>query len=797
MDISQQEKEQFIGRLNEDEFREKLVRRLFRALGYRDGRDLCGPEEEGKDAVFVDSDKFGDELITVVQTKCGNVNLSSDASKNLLNIVAQLRTAMGQPYSCVRTKKKVPPSVVYLVASGKINNRARDHIIDQISDPRIKFLDRDDLISQIDQHCPELWLGIVAEVSPYLSALASKVDDLAFNIDINPVHSTIGAYVAAADNTFVDIKVAHHVITPKRVRGEVYQDLEIEEISGARLLDGGRRRILLMGDAGSGKSTLLVRLAYLLAKRGIGSSTNYAVPVLLRAYDVARHSCGDVVQIISEIVLRTFGLAKPPFRLEDFETGRVALLVDGLDELADTTDRQRVVDLLNSFSGKYPSCSLVLSTRPYASVGSLDGIQRFQRFRLNPLDLKEASKMLSGRTGAVGSVDAAWRSEVLRRLDSVHGIELNPLLVTVFAVSAGAEKRDIPANITELFSKFTELMLGRWDEKKGFSQQYQAKLKNHILSGFAFQLQLEGRRAFTRAEFENFVRNYLTSVNLETDIPIVLSEIIDRSGLIRGDSDELEFKHHLLQEFFAAQGVPGAGFIREHIGDEWWQNPAVFYFGAHPDSVDDLLEIASDPNVVASDAFVTVGLALQACYLSRLDERAMVWRWVVEGGAVAAQEQLATDSKYPIMEFLQGYLFARDAVALNGIERDPGGLKQWVVEGKNPSATSELRRFWYVVALVELGKFEEAAEFLRANPLSDGLLATAVHYGCYFAAEVRLIPAVDKASAQKVCELLEAQVAPYRHRIATEFRGQLLEYRRGGVVALDQEEAPEVLGVRE
>ena len=35
-------------------------------------------------------------------------------------------------------------------------------------------------------------------------------------------------------------------------------------------------------------------------------------------------------------------------------------------------------------------------------------------------------------------------------------------------------------------------------------------------------------------------------------------------------------------------------------------------------------------------------------------------------------------------------------------------------------------------------------------------------------------------------------MAPYRHKITTEFRGQLLEYRRGGVVALDQEEAPEV-----
>jgi hypothetical protein len=787
MEISQQEKEQFVGKLDEDSFRDKVVRRLFRSIGYDDGRDLCGPEEEGKDAVFVDRDKFGDELVTVVQTKSGNINLSSDGSKNLLNIVAQLRTALEQPFTCVRTKRKMSPSVVYLVASGRINNRARDHIAEQVRDPRIKFLDRDDLIAQVDQNCPELWFGIVAEVSPYLSALASRVDDLAFDLDANPVHSSIGAYIAAADNRYIDIKVARHVITPKKIRGKVIQDVDIDEMSSSKILDGGRKRILLMGDAGSGKSTLLVRLAYMLAKRGITSKTGYIVPTVVRAYDIARHEEADILRIITDITLRNYGISRPPFSIDDFETGRIALLVDGLDELADTGDRQRVVDLLNQFIEGYPACSLVLSTRPYVSISELEGIDRFQRFRLNPLDLEEASRMLSANAHASSRGDG-WQREVLRKLDAVHGIELNPLLVTVFAISAGSDKRDIPANITELFSKFTELMLGRWDEKKGFAQQYQARLKGHILSNFAFTLQVEGRKTFSRDEFELFARKYLASINLDADLQVVIGEIVDRSGLLRGDSNELEFKHHLLQEFFAAQGVPSADFIKNNIGDEWWQNPSVFYFGAHPDSVEDLLDIASDPSVCASEAFVAVGLALQACYLSRLDDKATVWRWVVEGGAVYVQQQLAKNPKYPIMEFLQGYLYARDAVALSGIERDPGGIKRWIVEGLCPAATAELRRFWYVVALVELGRFDEVERFVQEHPFENGLLATGVHYGCYFASEVRLMDQRQRSAAQKTCDLLEAQVAPYRHDILREFKGQLLEYRRGGVVALDQDE---------
>src|SRR5258708_19703030 len=78
--------------------------------------------------------------------------------------------------------------------------------------------------------------------------------------------------------------------------------------------------------------------------------------------------------------------------------------------------------------------------------------------------------------------------ELVRRLEAVHGMELNPLLVTVFAATSEYSRQDIPANITELFKKFTEMMLGRWDASKGFKQQYHAPLKDFILTKVAFEM---------------------------------------------------------------------------------------------------------------------------------------------------------------------------------------------------------------------------------------------------------------------------------------------------------------------
>lgn len=205
--ISQEEKEKFIASLSEDDFRDSVVRRLFKALGYTDGRDTCGPEEYGKDAIFVEQDKFGVENFTAVQTKKGNINLSSDPGGNLHALIAQVRTALSHPHACTRTKKRSLPSMVYVVASGRINQAARSYISDQVSEPRLRFLDRDDLIAKIDEVCPEVWSGVVANVSPYLKVLADRVEDLSLLSDKNPIHSTLGAFAAASDQRYVDVKL--------------------------------------------------------------------------------------------------------------------------------------------------------------------------------------------------------------------------------------------------------------------------------------------------------------------------------------------------------------------------------------------------------------------------------------------------------------------------------------------------------------------------------------------------------------------------------------------------------------
>lgn len=786
LDIGRSEKEKFIATLDEDDFREKIVRRLFKNLGYRDGRDTCGPEEFGKDAIFTELDKFGSENFTAVQTKRGNVNLAGNPNTNLHALIAQLRTALNQPHCCTRTKKKSLPLTVYLAASGTINQAARNYITTEVSDPRIRFLDRDDLISQIDEHCPEIWVGILADVSPYLKSLASRVEEFSVGLDSNLAHSSIGAFAAASDGRFIDIKLGSYEPTIVKRSGKIEERFDYKEISGTQLFSSNSIRALLLGDAGTGKTTLLIRLSYLIAKQSIHATDNYRVPIFLRAHELISNRPQAHFEVLAESVGKIQGINSLPFSIDDLEDGRITLLVDGLDELAEATDRQCALDFCTGFIDRYPKCSLALATRPYSSIEKLDGLKKLKRYRISPLSMSDASNMLA-RIESGKNSGAEWRKEVLRRLDGIHGIELNPLLVSVFAASTGAEKRDIPANITELFAKFTELMLGRWDEKKGMAQQYQSRVKELLLSEFAFRLQLRGESHFTRSDFTSFAQSRLNEMNLGADSEILVNEIIDRSGLLRG-GDELEFRHHLLQEYFAGKGISELTFVKKVINDEWWRNSIVFYFGNQPKSVNDLLEVATDAATNAEASHVTIGLALQACYLSNLDDRIEVWKWVADGAALASAHELKhPDKTYPVTSFIARYIQGRDAVALGGIEKTATGIEKWAIQG-NDTEHPELRRFWFAAALLELGEFAKLKEVLRNHPFESDLLATAIHFGCFFAASVRSFDRETKDQAESICGYLDTRVAMLRHQITKEFKGQLLEYRSGGVVALDAEE---------
>ncbi len=135
-------------------------------------------------------------------------------------------------------------------------------------------------------------------------------------------------------------------------------------------------------------------------------------------------------------------------------------------------------------------------------------------------------------------------------------------------------------------------------------------------------------------------------------------------------------------------------------------------------------------------------MALQACYLSPVEEKISVWKWVVEAlelSQLPAIQAVDSDGKYPMSSFFHFYLYARDSVSLSNLRSHIDDIENWTKAGNlTDTCTSENHMYWLVVGLIEAGDISTAEALVAKFHPTDLRLLTAIHLGCHLAKEIRL-----------------------------------------------------------
>jgi hypothetical protein len=222
--------------------------------------------------------------------------------------------------------------------------------------------------------------------------------------------------------------------------------------------------------------------------------------------------------------------------------------------------------------------------------------------------------------------------------------------------------------------------------------------------------------------------------------------------------------------------------------DDWWRRALVFHFGDGPDNAVPLLRMAETLRDMRGnqmfDAAVTIGLALQACYLIETDQRLGLYRRVISALAQSHDAFLSPGAVgRPLMDFLGYYLYGRDAVALSVLPE----IYDRVIEPDSalPPEAEERRLFWALVGLVESGAMERAYELAPNFKADDKRLLLALHLGCYFTEQLRITSARDKKLARQISDRLGGDISALREQLLKELRTELLEIRRGKVNAIE------------
>jgi hypothetical protein len=784
-------KQEFLSTFSEDDFRDKVIRPLYLLKGLKHGKDICGNDEDGKDCYLWGEDAVRGQILYVVQTKKGHLKMSSKAQDNVTSVTAQVRTALSTPVKNSATRQSLFPDYVILAVSGEINKKAQGYITDEIKDRRIIFRGSDELIPEIDKHMPELWFGIDVKRLPYIRRLRDQLINQSDTIDVSQLGVGVGVAAPITDDTFVQLYLQHYKVKPTRVRGRVESELDLEEIRVQDALKRGETVILITGDAGSGKTTSLRRLAMILVQQALQSPNVSPLPVFISATEIASNE-RRLVEVAAEVTQRLTMEGAPAFSADDLVAGNLVLLIDAFDEVASAHERETFLDRLADFTRDYAKCRVIMTSRDHPAVRQ--AMQRiiFTRFSISPISLQQAQKMIE-RLSRGKSLDSETTQEILRRLDNIHGLELNPLLVTVFVATTDYARTDIPANITELFKKFTELMLGRWDQSKGISQQYQAQVKDFLLCRIGFTIHSRRHVSISLHECRDIIVNDLKDRGLEADIDVLFDEIVHRSGLVRVEDDRLSFRHLLLQEFFAGRGVPSLEFLATSVSDYWWMRATVFYFGERPGDYNSLAYVQKSLGQLGGidlfQAAVALGMVVQACYLTKTEDKSVAMEWVVTSMAKTIHACLdfygPPRGDYDSYRVVLYYVYGRDAVAGKIIGDVADKIRTAkVLQGKDRDL-EDLFCFWCIAGLIESRQLEMANEMIQEFKPADQRLLLALDLGSFYVERSHVTTAAQKRIAKAIRTRIAPKIPHLRSEILKEFKGIVLEMRKDVVRALD------------
>ena len=334
------------------------------------------------------------------------------------------------------------------------------------------------------------------------------------------------------------------------------KDDQVEQLT---VLEGLRKyakeHVLLQGAPGSGKSTALARLMLEEAEhnqdeaKGVNQASTLGIPVLveLRYYETSVIKCiHDFLRSHDPSFSRDESLGRDEIE-QWLIQGQLLLLIDGVNELPSEAARRD----LQQFRLLYKTTPMIFTTRELVGAGDLK-IQK--KLTMQPLTEAQMSEFVQAYLGP-GPGEA-----MLSKLgDRLKQFGRAPLLLWMLC-SVFDSNQKIPENLGFVFQQFTQ----NYDNtlKQDVPNPNQSRsFWSELLQELAYQMLTEGDPkevlvAVPRFKAEGLIRAYLRQAEVGGSLEqakLWLEDLLKYHLIQLGANDQIEFRHQLIQEYYAAE----------------------------------------------------------------------------------------------------------------------------------------------------------------------------------------------------------------------------------------------------
>lgn len=548
------------------------------------------PSELGKDLVIVKKDKLSIDVIGVI-VKTGDIKaktlgkidevkkqikntFSAASEKKIKEIESQVEQAFANPAEMKTVLKKLKICKGLLILAGELSILARTRLENEITQ-NVEKRDIDWLVDNFTDYYPQVFFE-----GRVIDFIQGKIQQLEKKHWLSEKQLNLSDYFVEPMVSSIELPVKFD----KESLALIFKERKIP-FSQLRSTIEQKKKIVLVGDPGVGKSGALSKLAIDMLKKasnqmfhGEIKKQKIKIPVLISAKEIMEI---DKLESLLEMNLGTQDI-KERFRVN-------VLMVDSLDEIP-PNQGEKVIEKADKFSQDL-DCSLIITSR------KIDAIRTppigFEKYELLPFEFGQAIKVFE-KLASSKQILVSLKDGLERIKFQIPMVPLSLMLL----VELVEEKKEIPASVTELYDRFYDLMLGRWDKEKGIDVLFEYFRKRSFLAELAFiEFFRKEKLEITQEEFEGFYNNYANRYDLDRKDSEVFIKEIRRAGVL-DIKETVQFRHRSFLDYFIARYIFDKraefknlnDFIAKTYFNDIWGYVAFFYIGLMREISNEIIE---------------------------------------------------------------------------------------------------------------------------------------------------------------------------------------------------------------